>query len=194
MSQVEWFSNNRIVFCRYSENLRGNAKLVFYPEHILRLALIDIYTRGEEWLVIGKGHVREQNGVKEYVVTDLVIPRQTVTSSHVSVKAGNSVNGIVEIHRHPFDMSSFSGTDIEYFNYPVMALVYGSATFRIKAVVKQKLPCGLLGAVAIPVVVLVNGKEVDVNKFIDKHVKGVNNITRTTVHEVHEPYRSLIEI
>jgi len=82
------------------------------------------------------------------IVGDPMVPRQTVTTASVDVNDAVPAEYNVVAHCHPMDYNDFSGTDDRYINANNdISLLYRPGKGFVKAVARQKMPCGIYMAV-----------------------------------------------
>ncbi len=95
---------------------------------------------GKEWLgyLVGK---EEPAGM--FTVTQIDVPKQTVTSSHVDVDEPSLRKDVIgTLHSHHNMGAFFSGTDDEYIGANHVVMVVYSTKDGYKAQVKRELKCG----------------------------------------------------
>ncbi len=130
-----WSDDNRHPDCPYK-----NSKIsVDIPFEVFTKIVLLVKNYDTEWLAY-LDYEETENG---YLVKDLVIPEQEVTSSSVSVINSDIGVGKGVIHYHPFKSGAWhSSTDESYVNrnHPFSLVV--DDDLSLKARVAIKVPCG----------------------------------------------------
>jgi len=120
-----------------------------------------------EWLGYLKGSHLTSG---EWKVTDIVVPKQEVSS--VTVKPAETVHSEGVVHSHNDMRCYFSGTDDDFLNENHDFSIVVNKDGDSKAVVRVKLPCGALTIVEAEV--LIEYPEVkDAKEFIKQAKKNI---------------------
>lgn len=115
----------------------------------IRTLLNEIST--QEWMAILKGKEEEE----EIIVEELYIPEQETEAAHISLTTkgdieANEQQGIGWIHSHNNMATFFSENDINTASQNRISIVVNNKQ-EMKALIKEKLPCGEEALIEIPV-------------------------------------------
>jgi len=113
------------------------AQKILIALHVYELCqLLDDYLPSYEFLIYAS--LTKRNNY--IIVHDPEIPKQKV--SYASVDVIHSIDKPVVIHKHPSGLRDFSGIDDNYINANnMLSILYTDGKF-VKAVMKQRMPCG----------------------------------------------------
>ena len=127
--------------CPYIED----ATIIIPREIYLKIKAMNEIMKSNEWLAFLEFREEEGNRI---VVTNMIIPKQKVTSASVDVDKewSKKYSNVGVIHAHPFSHSSpsFSMVDDTYINVNRTFSIVVSSNNEFKAVVRVKAPCGAL--------------------------------------------------
>lgn len=128
-----------------------NVEIVIPPEIMAKIrAIVEIVEDYEFTAFLIHEKIEEEDGIT-YVVKDIVIPKQKVTSTSVDVDVQSSREypnaGI--IHYHPFEKGrpDFSVIDEVYVNSNRPFSIVVGKTMKMTAVARVPLPCGHIAKV-----------------------------------------------
>jgi len=133
----------------------SNVKILLPPLIMAKIKFIVKTVDDYEFTAFLPYYRVEDDGSIVYVVRDIIIPKQKVTSASVDVDPNESKKypdaGI--IHYHPFKgKPSFSYTDEEYSNTNRPFSIVISKDMKMTAVSRVRLPCGYVGRVEAEIV------------------------------------------
>jgi len=141
-----WSDDNRHTHCPYKDS-----KEIEIPWDIFSKIVLLVKQYSTEWLA----YLDYEETEKGFVVKDMIIPEQEVTSSSVTVTNPDIGVGKGVIHYHPFKHGAWhSSTDEEYVNcnHPFSIVVDDNLDFKAKVAIE--VPCGCVltgdGEVNVP--------------------------------------------
>jgi len=151
-----WSDGNRHTYCPYK-----NSKEIEIPWDIFSKILLLVKQYSTEWLA----YLDYEETDRGFIVKDMIIPEQKVTSSSVSVSDPDIGVGKGVIHYHPFKNGAWhSSTDEEYVNCNHPFSIVVDNDFDFKAKISVEVPCGSILTGDGKVSILLTG---EIEKFLE---------------------------